>query len=179
MLLDLGAIAKGFIADELAALIRSFGVNRAIIDLGGDIFALGERSVNENWNIGLQDPLDDFGSYLGIIRVSNSAITSSGVYERFFISGGIRYHHIISGANGFPANNGYLSVTIISDNAMEADALSTLVFLLEPETGMEIIESIPGVEGIIILEDLRIMLSPGIRDHFTLINDEYTIDNRH
>jgi thiamine biosynthesis lipoprotein len=171
--LDLGAIAKGYAADQAAALLRRSGNRRAIIDLGGNIFALGERQGRENWRIGVQDPLEERGSYLGVLGVKNKSVVTSGVYERYFEEGGLRYHHILSTQNGYPVRNGLLSVTIITEQSIDADALSTVVFALGLEKGLALVESLPDTEAVFVREDRTVVLSSAAP--FTLEGKDYRL----
>jgi thiamine biosynthesis lipoprotein len=173
--LDLGAIAKGYAADQAAALVSRRLSRRAIIDLGGNIFALGERPKRESWRIGVQDPLEDRGNYLGILRVKNQSVVTSGIYERYFEEGGIPYHHILSTANGYPVRNGLLSVTIIADRSIDADALSTAVFALGLERGRALIETRPAAEAVFVTEDRTVVLSSGAAGLFTLTGEGWVI----
>ena len=184
MALDLGAIAKGYAADEAVRLLRREGVERAIIDLGGDIFVLGERrseragnTDNEEtyWRIGIQDPRGNRGMYIGILKAKNASIVSSGNYERFFEEAGKRYHHIFSTKSGFPAENGLLSVTIVADNCIDADALSTAAFALGWEQGRDLIALVPGAEGLFVFDDLSLRLTGDLEEYFTLTAMEYRL----
>ncbi|MDR2181659.1 MAG: FAD:protein FMN transferase, partial [Treponema sp.] len=117
MALDLGAIAKGYAADELVRLLRRENIPRALIDLGGNIYVYGTRAEagtegGASWRVGVQNPLDGRGSYLGVLSVRNTSVVTSGVYERFFEADGKRYHHILDTAGGYPVENDLLSVTI-------------------------------------------------------------------
>jgi thiamine biosynthesis lipoprotein len=169
--LDLGAIAKGYAADQAAALLPKN--HRAIIDLGGNIFARGERSGHENWRIGVQDPLDDRGVYLGVLQVKHKSIVTSGVYERYFEENGERYHHILSTTDGYPVRNGLLSLTIIADRSIDADARSTAAFALGEEKGRALIEAQPNVEAVFVTQDRQVILSSGAGDFFTLTGEGY------
>jgi thiamine biosynthesis lipoprotein len=177
MSIDLGAIAKGYAADEAARIAREAKVRRAIFDLGGNIFALGARSGSRNeavsWRIGVQDPLRERGAYIGVLPVQNKSIVTSGVYERFFEVEGRRYHHILSTVNGWPVQNGLLSVTIVTENSMDADALSTAVFAMGYEKGFALIESLPNVEAVFVFEDRTVKITEGLKGIFELIGDEY------
>jgi thiamine biosynthesis lipoprotein len=161
MSLDLGAIAKGYAADELVRILREAGLNRAIIDLGGNIYALGVRVPKSSgekdlpWRIGIQNPLDDRGVYTGIVELKDCSVVTSGVYERFFIHNGKRYHHILDTATGFPVENSLLSVTIIASSSMDADALSTAVFALGYEKGRALAER-ERADALFIFEDKTI-----------------------
>ena len=182
MSLDLGAIAKGYIADEVVLLLGSMGIERCIIDLGGDIFAMGERAGGNRaapegsyWRVGIQDPRGSQGEYLGILSVANYSVVSSGVYERFFEADGVNYHHLFSPETGFPADSGLLSVTVISERAIDADALSTAAFVMGWDRGSELIASIPGAGGIFVFEDHSIRITQGIEGIFTLTNSGYRL----
>ena len=194
MALDLGAIAKGYAADEIVKLLAGKGVERAIIDLGGNIFAKGGKKQEKNitgfikkifsgkakqenadgfWRIGVQDPREHRGDYLGILELKNKTIVTSGIYERYFEKDGVRYHHIFSVENGFPAETGLLSVTIVADRSIDADALSTAAFVMGWERGRELIASIPGAEGIFVFDDLAVRTTAGLENCFTLIASDY------
>jgi thiamine biosynthesis lipoprotein len=171
MALDLGAIAKGYAADEAVKILVQNGIKRGIIDLGGNIFAYGEREKERPWRIGVQDPRESRGAYIGVLELRNKSVVTSGVYERYFEEDGKRYHHILSTITGRPVETGLLSVTIIAGSSIDADALSTAAFALGPEKGRRLIESIPGAEAIFVFEDLSIALTLGIKDTFSLTDE--------
>jgi len=201
MALDLGSVGKGYAADEIDKLLTAEGVKRAMIDLGGNIFAMGEKKTEISpgerlkdlfsgslrkdadndgsfWRIGVQDPRTNRGNYIGILKVKDKTVVTSGVYERFFIEGGKRYHHIFDIKSGYPAENGLLSTTIVADRSVDADALSTSTFILGWERGSNLIASIPGVQGaIFIFDDLSVRITPGLEDSFTLTAAEYHLVN--
>ncbi|MDR0501994.1 MAG: FAD:protein FMN transferase [Treponema sp.] len=157
MALDLGSIAKGYAADEAAAIIKRAGIKRAIVDLGGNIVVCGEKKDKSPWKVGLQNPGGKRGEYAGIIMANEKTVVTSGVYERYFEQDGFRYHHIFSPSRGYPADTGILSATIITANSMDADALSTAVFVLGCEKGLSLIKSIPETEAVLIMEDKSII----------------------
>jgi thiamine biosynthesis lipoprotein len=173
MALDLGAIAKGYAADETAAIIRKAGLKRAIIDLGGNILTYGEKQDKSPWRVGMQDPLEERGAYLGIISSPALALVTSGIYEKFFEFEGQRYHHIFSPFDGYPARNGLLAVTIITDNSMNADALSTTVFVLGYEKGRALVEAMEGTEAVFVFDDKSIRKTEGA--NFMLTNEDYRL----
>ena len=173
MALDLGAIAKGFAADEAAAILRKARIPQAIIDLGGNILTVGTKKDGSLWRIGIQNPQDTRGAYIGIAEVREKTVVTSGIYERYFYSDGVRYHHIFSAADGYPVRNNLLSSTIITGSSMDADALSTTVFVLGYEKGRALAESLEGVEAIFVFDDLSIIMTGGI--NFSLTNDDFTI----
>lgn len=177
MVLDLGGIGKGYAADRVAEYLKSKGIDSALIDLGGSsIIALGHKADGSQWNIGLQDPDQSRGTQLGTIKISDEVIDASGVYERFFMQDGIRYHHILDPRTGYPAQNGLKSVTIMSPNATDADALSTGVFLMGAQDGLKYIESLPEkVEAYFITDDNKIYATPGIKKRLVLTDSTYSI----
>lgn len=177
MALDLGAIAKGYAADEAARLAREGGVRRGIFDLGGNILALGgrdgKRGEETPWRIGVQNPLDERGAYIGVLSVRDKSIVTSGIYERYFEADGRRYHHILSSGDGYPVNNGLLSVTIVAGRSIDADGLSTAVFALGYEEGRALIETLPDTEAIFIFEDRTVRITAGLEGNFNLSNNSY------
>ncbi|MDR0721937.1 MAG: FAD:protein FMN transferase [Treponema sp.] len=175
MALDLGAIAKGYAADEMAEILQKAGIKGAIIDLGGNIFAYGTKQQGKPWNIGIQNPLNTRGAYLGILTVQHKSIVTSGVYERYAEIDGKRYHHILSTQDGYPVSNGLLSVTIIADRSIDADALSTTAFALGYEKGRALVESIDHAEAIFIFEDKRIHGTPDALAWFTLQDSQFSL----
>lgn len=133
MALDLGGVAKGYAADRAAAALRARGVSSALIDAGGNIVALGTRPGGRPWRIGIRHPRRE-GQILGVLSVADRAVVTSGDYERFFLHGGRRYHHILDSHTGRPAE-GFTSVTIVAPSSTLADLLSTAVFVLGPKDG--------------------------------------------
>ena len=173
MALDLGGIAKGYAADEAASIIRKARVKRAIIDLGGNIFLCGEKKDKSPWKVGIQNPLEDRGAYMGIVQGPEQTVVTSGVYERYFEMDGTRYHHIFSPFDGYPVHNGLLSATIIADNSADADALSTAVFVLGYEKGRALIESLQGIEAVFIFDDMSVRKTKGA--DFILSDNSYRL----
>ena len=147
MALDLGGIVKGYAADELTKILKARKVRRAIVDLGGNIFVYGKKKDGSPWRVGIKDPNDPEGVPAIVLNVANSTIVTSGVYERFFTENGVRYHHILDVKTGYPAASGLLSSTIVCESSMAADALSTSVFVLGKESGMELLHRIQSSAG--------------------------------
>jgi len=176
MALDLGAIAKGYAADEAAAIIKNADVKRAIIDFGGNIVTLGEKKDGTPWKVGIQNPGERRGLYMGVLQVDASAkrtIVTSGAYERFFEKDGERYHHILSTLTGYPVKNALLSVTITAANSTDADALSTTVFALGYEAGIELLTSFPETEAVFVFEDNTVRVTPGA--NFTVTDKAFNL----
>jgi len=174
--IDLGAIAKGYTADEVKKVLLSNKISSAIINLGGNVYALGNKLDGTSWNIGIQNPLSTRGEYLGTINVTDKSIVTSGNYERFFIKDGVRYHHIFDPKNGYPADKGVISTTIVSDKSIDGDALSTSTYILGLDKGLKLVESIKGVEGIFITNDKKVYVTPGLKDSFELTDKEFTYE---
>lgn len=128
--MDLGGIAKGFAADETRRVLIENGVKSAIINLGGNIIALGKRPDGQSWRIGIQNPVKQTGRHIAVLCLEDKTIVTSASNERFFIKDGVRYHHLIDPRTGYPADTSLLSVTIVCENSMHADALSTALFVM-------------------------------------------------
>ncbi len=158
---NLGAIAKGYIADRVKDLLLDLGVEHAVLDLGRNILLIGEKNDGTPFRIGVQDPNGDQGALLAVLEVSDKSLVTSGVYERYFEYEGTRYHHILDPVTGFPADNGLAAVSILSDNSAQGDALSTACLLLGQEKGMALIESLPGVEALFVESDGTLTPSSG------------------
>lgn len=173
--LDLGAIAKGYAADEMRDILTQQGIESALLNLGGNVVVIGSKPNKEAWSIGIQDPLEDErGQIIGVIRAKNTSVVTSGSYERFFEQDGVRYHHILDPFLGYPAQNGVISSTIITPNSIDADALSTSVYVLGKDKGLALLESLPEVEGIIMTDDFKIHTTSGVsKDLFDLKSEDY------
>ena len=156
-------------------MLVSEGIEHAVINLGGNVLTIGARYDGKPWNIGIKDPAEPTKGLLGIARVTDGTIVTSGDYERYFEKDGRRYHHILNPFTGYPGENGIRGVTIVTTSSLDADALSTAVFLLGLDRGMELVESLDGVEAVVITEDRQVVLSPGIKDAFSLSKPDYKI----
>lgn len=173
--LDLGGIAKGYAADEIVSLLKSEGVNSAMLNLGGNVFAMGNKVDGSTWNIGIQNPFDQRNQYFGIASIANQTVVTSGPYERYFEENGKRYHHIFNTNTGMPVENNIASVTVIADTSMDGDALSTTLFALGIEEGVKLVETLDGVECIYVDYEKKVTVSTGLRDSFTIENEEYRL----
>ncbi len=180
MKIDLGAIAKGYIADEVKKLFIENDVTTAIIDLGGNVVVMGDSPTRDTggFNVGVQDPVDSRGSYVAAINLKNQSIVTSGVYERYIEQDGEIYHHLMSPETGYPFDNNLASVTIISEESIDGDALSTVAFGFGLEAGLEYVNSLENVEGVFITKDSDIYTTDGLTDNFSLTNEEYTWINQ-
>jgi len=173
--LDVGGIAKGFAADEVRDIFHKHKVKSALIDLGGNIFALGSKDDGTPWRVGIQNPFESRGDFIGILNVKDKSIVTSGNYERYFMKDGQRFHHIIDPKTGYPSQSKIISATIISDNSIDGDGLSTGVYILGIHKALKIIEAIKGIDAIFITEDKRVYTTSGIdKNIFVLTNDEFS-----
>lgn len=175
MRIDLGAIAKGYAADEAARIIGRRGIKMAMIDLGGNIYAVGEKAPGTPWVIGIRDPTTSHGLPVASIRARNASVVTSGIFERYFEKDGAHYHHILDPKTGYPKMNEILSVTIVARNSMSADALSTSTFLLGIEKGLSLVAATPGAEAIFIDRNGRIVTSPGLKGEVTILDERFTL----
>ena len=160
--IDLGAIAKGYIADQVKKYLKKQGVKHAIINLGGNVDVIGTKPDGSKYNIGIQKPFDESGEAITSVQLKDQTVVTSGIYERYFKKNGKLYHHILDPRTGYPCENNLYSVSIITDSSTEADALSTTCFLLGYEKGMELIQSMDGVEAIFITDDEKVHRTYGI-----------------
>jgi len=166
MALELGGIAKGYIVDSALEVMRRKGVTSAFINAGGDIGLIGTRPDGSAWRIGVRHPVDE-NKVIAVIPAAGGAVVTSGNYERTFEVDGVNYHHLLDPSSGYPANE-LSSATIVASTALAADALSTAVFVMGPVKGMQLIEELPGVEGILITVDLQVLVSSGLADQVEL-----------
>lgn len=173
MALDLGAIAKGFITDEIVTVLKENDVTTAIIDLGGNIFVLGNHPSGDAWTVGIQDPNAARGTTVGKVDRSNESIVTSGVYERFLEVDGERYHHLLNPDTGYPFTNDLAGISIITDSSTDADALSTTAFSKGIEEGIQFIQKSTDAEAIFISHDKKVYLTEGLKGKFELTNEQY------
>ena len=183
MIIDLGAIAKGYITDEVVKVLKKQGVTTAIVDLGGNVYVLGHspRGENQDWTVGIQDPNTARGSVLGSIKERNKTLVTSGIYERYLEVDGKKYHHLFDPKTGYPFDNDIASVTIITDKSIDGDGLSTAVFSMGVKKGLEYVESElnNGTEAIFVTKDDKVYVTDPIKDTFKLSEDShYTMGDR-
>ena len=161
MMIDLGGIAKGYIADAVKAYLVNRGVESAILSFGGNIVAIGQKPDGSPWKVGIQDIDRPTGEYMLVAKNFGGSTVTSGIYERGFELDGVYYHHILSTETGWPVENELASVTIFSENSMEGDALATAAFALGTEQGAALIEGLDGVEAVFIARDRAVTYTSG------------------
>lgn len=159
--IDLGAVAKGYIADEMTQYLKSQGVTSALINLGGNIYCMGSKPDGSDFTIGIQYPFKEGSQVIETVKLKNKSVVTSGVYERYFYKDDILYHHILEPKTGYPVKNGLLSVTIIADDSITCDCLSTGCFVMGKDKAMELLNNMEGVYGIFVDEDYNVFYSEG------------------
>jgi thiamine biosynthesis lipoprotein len=152
--LDLSSIAKGYGVDQVAQIVRAAGMNDYLIEIGGEISASGNRGDGKLWRIGINRPRKDaaFDEVYRVVDLDNQAFATSGDYRNFFEINGIRYSHVIDPRTGYPVSNGVVSVSIVAGNCTFADGLATAVMVMGHVKGIELINRLDGVEGLIVVE---------------------------
>lgn len=166
MALDLGGIAKGYALDRAAEVLKEHEVSSALVNAGGDVLVVGEKELGKPWRIGVQDPRNP-REVVAVAALKDRVIMTSGDYERSFFKNGKRYHHILNPATGYPAE-GAQSVTIVASSGLVAEPLGATVFVLGVDKGLKYIQSLPGVEALVIDPQGQIHMTPGARTLFEL-----------
>lgn len=161
--LDFGAVAKGYIADRLKDYLLEQGVKSAIINLGGNVLCVGEKPDGTPFKIGLQKPFADRNETIETLNIRDMSVVSSGVYERHFIKDGTNYHHLLNPRDGYPFQNGLVSVTILSKISADGDGMTTACFSLGLEEGLKLVNSLDGIYGIFITDDYEVYYSDGAK----------------
>jgi thiamine biosynthesis lipoprotein len=167
MRVNLGGIGKGYAVDRAVAILRGRGLRDFIVQAGGDMYVSGRRG-DRPWRLAIRDPRGPADRAFAALDLTDGTFSTSGDYERFFMHEGRRYHHIIDPAIGEPARASR-SVTIVSARAILADALAKGVFILGGRKGMELIERVPGVEGVIVTDRNEVLVSPGLRSRLMML----------
>lgn len=165
--LDLGAVGKGYAADQVVALWRELGVTSGLLNLGGNVYCLGTRPDEKDWIIGIRDPEDENESFCTVTGRDMSVVTS-GPYQRNFTQDGVSYHHIMDPSTGRPAQSGAVSVSVIGDSSFTCDALSTALFVMGPQKAADYWRARQDFEMIVYAEDGQITYTPGLKDRLTL-----------
>ena len=173
--LDLGAVGKGIACDVAQNYLKQQKeVSGAVIAVGGSILLYGSKADGSNWNVAVQNPRGKDGEAMGVLSLSGTTnVSTSGDYEKYFMQNGKRYHHILDPSTGYPAESSLISVTVVSDNGLLSDGLSTACFVLGKEKGQKLLETY-GAEGIFIDQNKKVTVTKGLKDKFTILNEEYS-----
>lgn len=167
MAIDLGGIAKGYTSVKIMEIFQDYRVKSAVVNLGGNVQVLGRKSNGDKWRVAIENP-DQKENYLGVLELENKAVITSGGYERYFEENGITYHHIIDPKTGYPAKNGLISVTVVSDDGTLADGLSTALFVMGKENAIEYWkEHQKEFQAILVDDENEIYITEGIEQDFT------------
>lgn len=177
-ILDLGGVAKGYIADDLADLFIAHGIGRFVINLGGNVVVRGGRPADASarppvaagspWRIGIINPLDPAHNR-AIVDMADGSVVTSGIHERRFTKGGVTYHHILDPATGMPAKTDLTSATIIAPRSMDCDGYSTTALMLGARDAIDFVESLPGIEAVLIDEADEVWWTSGIEERLSLV----------
>lgn len=182
MIIDLGAIAKGYITDEAVKVLKANGVTTAVVDLGGNVFVLGHsfRGEKQPWNVGIQDPNQSRGTVVGTIKETNKTVVTSGIYERFLEVDGVKYHHLFNSKTGYPFDNDIAGVSIVTNKSIDGDALSTSVFAMGTKKGLAFVEAMDdGTQAIFVSKDDKVYITKGLEGNFVIGEDSgYTMGDR-
>ena len=172
--ISFGAVAKGCASDNAIDAMRQAGVTSGIVSLGGNVQTLGMKPDGSLWRVGIADPHSS-STWLGVVNVGETAVVTSGTYQRYFTQGKYTYHHLLNPATGYPANNNLLSVTIVCEDGTMADCLSTAMFVLGESKALNYWRTYGGFEMIIVTADNRVVCTKGLMEEFTLSNDAYSL----
>lgn len=161
--IHLGAIAKGYIADEMKkVLVEDYGIEHGMLSLGGNVIVIGDKADGSKWRVGIVDPLNT-GNIKAGLSLEDETLVTSGNYERFFEQDGRRYHHILDPDTGYPAEKGLISTSILAKSSMDADALSTACYILGEKKAVTLLESMKSCEGVFVREDGSMVATSGVR----------------
>ncbi len=173
-MIDLGGIAKGYAGDAVIEVYRRQGITSAFINLGGNVVTLGNKPDGAPWKVGIRDPRpagNPSGKDIGIVKVTDKAVVTAGDDQRYFMENGRRYHHILDPKTGYPAESDLMSVTLITESSLDADALDTAVYILGLEKGRELIRQYGGVEAVFITIDKKIYVTEGLKESFEFLGE--------
>lgn len=172
MAVDLGAIAKGYAGDQLAALLAGRGVTSALVALGGNITAMGLKPDGSSWRVAVRDPKSQ-ENYICVLSLSDKTASTSGGYERYFEQNGVIYHHIIDPQTGYPARSGLTSVTVVSSSGATADALSTALFVLGEEKALSMWRASDDFEAVLVRENGQVLITEGLESGLDFQGEGY------
>ncbi len=167
MSIDVGGIGKGYAADLAARVMQASGATAGVVALSGDIKTFGRMPDHQRFVFGIQHPRKEQGEVLGRIELEDEAVSTAGDYQRYFMKDGVRFHHILDPKTLQPAR-GCQSVTVIAKDGVMADGLDTGIFVMGPDKGMALIESLPDVEGVIVDQDGTVLVSSGLKGRLSL-----------
>ena len=167
--IDLGGIAKGYASDSSIKVLQGHGASSAFVNIGGNVSTLGNKPDGSPWSVGIRHPRHE-GYLLGAVKVSGKAVVTSGDYERYFIDReGKKWHHILNPITGYPAESGLISVTVVADSAMTADALSTAIFVAGIDKGLLYLNHFVGAEAVLVDNNQQVFITKGLKESFQAV----------
>ncbi len=165
-MIDLGGVGKGYASDRAMEVFRGRGITSAFTNIGGNVSTLGSKPDGSPWQVGIRHPRQE-DQLIGAVSVSGQSVVTSGDYERYFIDQqGVRRHHLLDPLTGYPADSGLVSVTVVHETAMLADALSTAVFVSGMDKGLKLLEKIPTAQAVLVDQNLDVHVTKGLKDRF-------------
>ncbi|WP_160678157.1 FAD:protein FMN transferase [Clostridium sp. C8-1-8] len=178
--IDLGAIAKGYAADRAMDIYRQYSIESAFVNLGGNVMVLGNKPDNSPWRIGIQNPFLERGVCLGAVNAFDKTVVTSGDYVRFFEKDNKKYHHIIDPRTGYPSDSNLVSATIVADQSIGADAVSTGIFILGLDEGINVVKNLKGMEAIFVTKEKEVHITKGLERDFTFFEgmDDFKVITR-
>ncbi|MBE6915658.1 MAG: FAD:protein FMN transferase [Ruminococcaceae bacterium] len=174
--LNFGAVAKGYASDCAKEILEEYEIPRALLSLGGNIYAHGEKEDGTPWNIGVRDPWGEAQDWLGILTARDEFIIASGDYERGFEEDGVRYHHILDPKTRRPATSDLRETVVVSQNGSRGDILSTALFVMGEEKAVAYWKNTRDFEMILVSSDGRVLITPNLKERFTLTKDSYILE---
>ena len=164
--IDLGAIGKGFASDQFIEILKKYNIPSAFTNIGGNVSTLGNKPDGSPWRVGIRHPREE-NRLIGAVEVTGKAVVTSGDYERYYIDReGNRRHHILNPTTGYPAESGLISVTVVAESAMTADALSTIVFVAGIERGLDVLSNFSETDAILVDQYQKVYITRGLRGNF-------------
>lgn len=175
MMLDFGATGKGIACDEVRKVLKESKLQGAVISIGGSICVYGDKGDGKDWHIGIQDPRGAEGEVFAVVDVPGTVtVSTSGDYEKYFEKDGVRYHHIFDPVTGYPADSGLISVTVISEDGLLSDGMSTACFVMGLEKGMVYADK-KNVDAVFVTSDKKVYVTDGLKKKIRLQSDDYSI----
>ncbi|GMQ63336.1 FAD:protein FMN transferase [Vallitalea maricola] len=173
--IDLGGIAKGYVADKVSEYLKQNKLEHAIINLGGNILTVGNKPNGDSWKIGIRDPFNTRGREIGVATIGQKSLVTSGIYERYLEEDGVKYHHILDPYTGYPVENELAGVTIISDYSVDGDGLSTVIFSMGLEEGYKFVEDMENVDAVFITKEKEVYVTSQAEKIFRLTDTNFKL----
>lgn len=174
--IDFGAIAKGYISQKAVDLLKAKGTKSAVLAFGGNIALIGKNQSNNDWKVAIKNPKHPNDEHLGVLQLNDCFVVTSGNYERYKVIDNKEYHHILA-KDGYPADNGIISVTIVCKDGTKADALSTALFVMGLDKAFEFHQSNKDFEAVLVTDNNKVHVTDGLKQNFELLNGDFSYEN--